>query len=928
MLKRSMVFLVVLAASLVVFAAPAMAGFGFLPGDEGFAFNTVNADGSTAMQAGAHPVAVTTNIGLNLKINESGIVTSDGDIKDTHIALAPGFVGDVNAIPQCTQAQFATVPPFREGAEFEGADCPPDTQIGVAKVTFDVYGFVAVVGVYNLVPPPGVPAMFGFRPDRLPIVLTPTVRTGGDYGLTVNSENIDQSLPTLAVSVKLWGVPADAAHDGERGVCLASGGSCPSEITPVALLRQATSCAGPQQTVASIDSWENPGVFLTDTSVSQDGSGNPVGLEGCNQLPFAPSITARPDTSEADTPAGLAVSVKVPQEGLLDPNGLGSADLKNVSVALPAGMAINPGRAVGLAVCPVAQDAIGTENAPSCPAGSRIGTARISTPLLSEPIEGEVFVVQSNPPDVKLLIAGSLDGINVKLLGDARLDEASGQITTSFTSLPQFPVSEVKLALDGGSHAPLLTPPSCGSFATSGDFTPWSTPYEADALSGDVFALNSTPGGACPGVMPFAPVLTAGSSSDQAAGSTAFSVLVSRNDGEQRIGGLQFKMPEGLLGSIAGVPRCGEPQAAQGTCPAGSQIGHVLVQAGGGPDTLTIPQPGEPQAPVYLTGPYNGAPFGLSIAVPVIAGPFNLGTVVVRGSIHVNPNTTQLTVDTGSVPSILDGVPTDLRLIDAVIDRPGFMFNPTNCTPTVVTGTATSTQGTTTALSSRFQVGACQSLKFQPKFTVSTQANTSKRNGASLTAKLAYPQAGQANIAKVAVTLPKALPSRLTTIQQACPEATFNANPASCPAGSNIGVATASTPVLANPVVGPAYLVSHGGAAFPDLVLILQGEGVKLELIGSINIKKSITSSAFNTVPDAPIRSFELKLPEGPHSGLAAVLPAKAKGSLCGSSLTMPTTLTGQNGAQIKQNTRIAVTGCGKTKKKPKAKKPKHGKKK
>jgi hypothetical protein len=289
--------------------------------------------------------------------------------------------------------------------------------------------------------------------------------------------------------------------------------------------------------------------------------------------------------------------------------------------------------------------------------------------------------------------------------------------------------------------------------------------------------------------------------------------------------------------------------------------------------------------------------------------------IAVRQSLRIDPHTAQVTAVSDPLPTIVQGVPLRVRRVDVTLDRPGFTFNPTSCTPMAVNGTITSTQGATAGVSTRYQAGGCQGLAFKPTFKVSTQAQTSKKNGASLDVKVTSSQ-GQANIGKVAVTLPKALPSRLTTIQQACPETVFNANPATCPAGSNIGVATASTPVLPNPVTGPAYLVSHGGAAFPDLVLILQGEGIKLELTGSINIKKQVTSSAFNAVPDAPISSFELKLPEGPHSGLAAVLPAKAKGNLCGTSLTMPTTLTGQNGAQIKQNTKITVTGCPKTKKK------------
>jgi hypothetical protein len=323
-----------------------------------------------------------------------------------------------------------------------------------------------------------------------------------------------------------------------------------------------------------------------------------------------------------------------------------------------------------------------------------------------------------------------------------------------------------------------------------------------------------------------------------------------------------------------------------------------------------------------LTGPYEGAPFGLSIVTPVVAGPFNLGTNVVRAKIEVDPHTAQITVTTDasgpySVPTILAGIPTDIRSINAVIDRQGFMFNPTNCDPASFSGTATSAEGAHANLESHFQVGSCQSLKFKPDFTVSTAGKTSKANGASLDAKIVYPTevpganqaSSQANIASVKVDLPKQLPSRLTTLQKACVAAQFEANPAGCPPGSVLGKATAVSPVLDVPLSGPAYFVSHGGAAFPDLEVVLQGEGVTVILDGSTFIsKQSVTSTTFNSVPDAPISSFQITLPEGPHSALAA------NGDLCASKLVMPTSIIAQNGKQITQQTKITVTGCAETK--------------
>jgi hypothetical protein len=343
-----------------------------------------------------------------------------------------------------------------------------------------------------------------------------------------------------------------------------------------------------------------------------------------------------------------------------------------------------------------------------------------------------------------------------------------------------------------------------------------------------------------------------------------------------------------------------------------------------------IPQPGEPEAPIYLTGPYEGAPFGLSIVTPVIAGPFDLGTIVTRAKIEVDRRTAQITVTTDPLPQIVKGVPTDLRVVDAVIDRPGFMFNPTNCSPQSFSGAATSSQGAAAPISSPFQVGSCQSLKFKPDFKVSTSAHPSRANGASLTARVVYPTSAlgnnqatsQANIAYVKVSLPKQLPSQLETLRKACLARVFETNPADCPAGSVVGHATATTPVLPVPLTGPAYFVSHGGEAFPSLIIVLQGDNVTVDLEGTTFIsKQGITSSTFKQVPDVPVGTFQLTLPQGPHAALTAILPAKAHGSICGQKLVMPTVFKGQNGAEIRQNTKITPTGCGRSKTKKRGRK-------
>jgi hypothetical protein len=509
-----------------------------------------------------------------------------------------------------------------------------------------------------------------------------------------------------------------------------------------------------------------------------------------------------------------------------------------------------------------------------------------------------------------------------------------GPANPRYPGIADAPLNEFVASFSGGAQAALITPTTCGEYHASADFSPWAS-FVEDALDSSAFQITAAPGGSgsCTAPLPFAPTLTAGSTTDQAGGYTGFSMLMQRPDGQQRIKDLQFKIPPGLSGMISHVQTCTEPQANLGSCPASSQIGHTIAGAGAGPFPFYLPQAGQPPAPIYLTGPHNGAPFGLSIVVPIIAGPFDLGTQVIRGSIAVDPKTAQITVTidpTGehSIPTILKGVPTDLRSINAVIDRPGFMFNPTNCDATTFSGVATSAEGATAPLESRFQVGSCRSLKFKPALKVTSKAKTSRANGASLTFKLRYPSetlpasqaTGEANIKRFKIELPKRLPSRLTTLQKACLAAVFNANPANCPAASVVGHATAHTPLLPVPVSGPAYFVSHGNEAFPSLIMVLQGDGVTVDLESTTFIsRKGITSGTLKAVPDVPVSTFELTLPEGPHSALAAV------GSLCKHKAALATEFTGQNNAYIKRNTPLTVTGCGKHRRKPaKHKQKKH----
>jgi hypothetical protein len=905
-------------------------GFGFSDWDVWFG----NEDGTIDTQAGSHPysasfafyLATAFSMEGNKKLINHG---AGGDVNSIEVSLPPGLVADSHAVPQCTRAQL------------NDERCPGPTQVGLLNTA--VSGTQVHFRVYNMVPPTGMPLELGWDFFGIPVFLGTTVRTGSDYGVTTPVNNIPQRGIENSI-MTLWGYPADSGHDfwrnQERGGCGGAehGGlgecspSSVSAVTPKPFLTLPTTCSRPQAFTIHADTWQNTSITSEASIVSHDSDGNPAGFTGCEHLGFQPAIKLAPDTSYADTPAGLTVEVKPPVGGLTEVTGLSTSDVQNTKVVLPVGVAINPGQAAGLQACQESQSGVGTLAPAACPSASKVGTVSIETPLLTQRLEGNVYVLQSNPPNLRLLVAASAEGVNLKLIGDVHLDEATGQLTTTFSGTPELPFTDFKLSFSGGAQAALSTPAMCGPYTATSDFTPWSAPFLPDSFAENSFQISSgTNGSACPGSsLPFDPSLIAGSTTDQAGGFTDFSLLLQAPDDQQRIEKLQFKVPQGLLGMIGTVPLCGEPQVAEGTCPSASQIGHTVVAAGPGPYPLVVPQPGQPPAAIYLTGPYKGAPFGLAIVVPLVVGPFTLQTQVVRAKIEVDQLTAQITVTTDPFPQIIDGIPTDLRTINAVIDRPGFMFNPTNCSPSSFSGTAWSTpppgvngSSSTAAISSPFQMGSCRSLLFKPDFKVSTSGKTSRKNGASLDAKIVYPRgllganqaSSQSNLKSVKVDLPKQLPSRLTTLQKACTSQVFEANPANCPADSRVGTASAITPVLPVELTGPAYFVSYGGAKFPELVFALQGYGVTIYIHGETFINKAgITSSTFHKVPDVPIYQFELKLPEGPFSALAA------NGNLCATKLKLPTSFTAQDSAVINQSTPISVTGCAKAKAKKKSK--------
>jgi hypothetical protein len=951
---RRLLCVALVAAVSLVFAPRALAGFGL----QRVAVAATNRDGSPDVQAGSHPYAVTGTIVLNkFPLNEEEThqePAGQGSLKDVVVELPPGFVGDPNATPKCSYA------------EFTGRGCKVDTVVGIETTWIhqDSLAFPDEGGiesfqapVYNMEPSPGVPAEFAFEAENtVKAFLNASVRTGGDYGLNLSASNVSQAASIYASKITIWGVPGEASHDTLRGTglhgCMGqnprfgetglapgedeqedpglyeSKGECPVDVPVQPFLTNPTSCGVSRTTNVTVESWQEP-LLPPIPSVSASTTLPP--LEGCEKLDFSPTIDVTPDGSQGSTPTGLNVDLHVPQESTQNPDGLGEADVQNITVALPEGVQLSPSAADGLEACSDAQ--IGyepelstpghlrfTSGKPSCPNASKLANVRVKTPLLEQELEGAVYLAApqnylagplENPFEslvaLYLVAEDPVAGVLIKLAGKVELNKTTGQIVTTFENIPQLPFSESKLEFYGTDRAPLSTPILCGTYKTEASIVPWSG--TGAVVPSSNFQITSGPAGApCSDPPPFTPEFNAETTNIQAGGYTPFVLNMTRPDGDQTLNSIEMQMPPGLLGSLSNVKLCPEAQANAGTCGEESLIGHTIVSAGLGNDPFTVTG-----GKVYVTVGYGGAPYGLSIVNPAAAGPFVLQEgrpVIVRAQIFVNVHTAALTVKSGPLPTILDGVPLQIQHVNVTVERPGgFTFNPTNCDPMAITGTITSSEGARAGVSSPFQVTNCATLAFDPKFAVSTSGKTSKADGASLAVKLTYPAgADDANIAKAKVDLPKQLPSRLTTLQKACVAAVFEANPANCPAASIVGHARAVTPVIPVPLEGPAYFVSHGGEKFPSLIIVLQGYGVTVDLVGTTFISKAgITSSTFEAVPDVPVGTFELTLPEGPYSALAA------NGNLCKSKLNMPTAFVAQNGAVINQDTHIEVEGCADT---------------
>jgi hypothetical protein len=829
-------------------------------------------------QAAGHPNFGITDFRFKTS-GSSGSEKPEGNVKNIRVDLPPGLSVNPFATTRCKLV------------ELEGAGCPPDSQVGEVQLTAHL-NLIELLGqpvgstvgppltnakVYNMQPPPGIPLEADFKVALFETVvrIVGGIDWSGDYHEFFTISEVPKS-PELVESRLIF-----------FGKTLGPGGTLPFITMP-------STCLGPQTAHLTVESYENQRETKSFTT--------PVGASGCNKIPFKPTVTVAPATTQSDRSDGATIKVEVPQNP--DPEGLDSSMLEDAHVTLPEGMTLNPAAAGGLQACTDAQFGRGSTKPVECPPASQIGTTTIETPDLPPgSLSGGVYVGQplTNSPEsgqqYRIFIDAEAPsyGVSVRLEGRVSANASTGRLTTAVLQNPQVPFSDFSVTLD--THAPLANPLMCGPATTDASLLPYSGNPAAEPFMAFPIDFDGK-AGACPSPLPFSATQSTATAPTSGGANTSLAYHLARAEGGQYIAKLTTVLPPGLVGKIPTVPLCVEPQAARGECAAASHIGAVTVSLGSGPTPLTL------TGDAYLTGPYGDAPYGLSVVVPAEkVGPYDYGRIVTRASVGVDPFTARVLV-TSQLPTIVGGVPLRLRALSVNVDRANFTINPTNCGPLTTDTTLTSTFGATQSLSSPFQATGCSALAFRPKLTASSSAKTSRAHGASLIVKMRNPAGPQANIRSVKVALPKRLPSRLSTLKHACLEATFKAEPFSCPSTSHVGSATVRTPVLPGKLRGPAVFVSHGGAGFPDLDLLLHGDGVRVVLVGATNIAKGVTTSNFATVPDVPVSSVEVRLPVGPNSVLAAL------GKLCRHRLVMPTTITAQNGKVVRRRTRIAVSGC------------------
>jgi hypothetical protein len=919
----------------------AQASFGL----EKFDVSYTSVDGSPATQAGSHPFAMTTTLYFNTLDSSH----SDGEFRDGSFDQIVGLIGDPGAVPRCSNVDFLTI-----FSELVPTRCPDASAVGYAATKVSVRSYGAI---YNLVPPPGVALKLGFIAYNTPVTIEVGLKDHYPYSPRAVVTNLPQSDPggVLASILTLWGNPADPAHDSLRGRCVAtpsqvsalpefpeppSHGDCPTNVPNRPFLTLPRSCQGPLASTYAIDSWANPGTLqpngepnLADPNWVRGGvlthdnavPPNPIGITGCSKLAFSPSITAQPTTKAAQSPTGLDFSLDIHDEGLTSPNGLANSDVKKAVVTLPEGMSSNPSIAEGLTSCSeadLARETVKSAPGEGCPNASKIGTAEVESSLLEESVNGALYIATPYENEVGSLLAFYLViknptlGILVKQPMKVEPNPVTGQLTTVADNIPQLPFSHFRLHFREGTRSPISSPPACGSYDVKAVLTPWAGGAPVTTTSAFQIISGSN-NGPCPrgGMPPFRPGLEAGTLNNTAGHYSPFYLRLSRNDGEQEITRFSIKLPPGIVGKLAGIPFCPDaaiaaakartgPHGAQEelnspSCPAASEVGRSLAGAGVGPSLTYAP------GKIYLAGPYHGSALSMAAITAAKVGPFDLGTVVIRQALKINPETAEVFIDSTNsdpIPHIIQGFPVHLRDIRAYVERPNFVLNPTNCKATSTASTllgsglnfASPGDDQPVTVTTRFQAADCASLGFKPNLSIRLKGGIKRGATPALRAVLTYPKNGYyANIAKSQVTLPHSEFLEQAHIRTICTRVQFAAGvrPAEkCPPGSIYGHAKAFTPLLDEPVEGPVYLRSSSNP-LPDVVVALHSGKIDVNLIGRIDsVKNGQIRASFDSVPDAPVSKFVLDM-QGGKKGLFV-----NSTNICARTNRAEANFTGQNG--------------------------------
>ncbi len=803
-----------------------------------------------------------------------------GELKTVRVDLPVGLSVNPGATERCPLATF----------EAGAAGCPAGSQVGVSEVTASPPPLYVPVGplapltnvpVYNVVPPPGEPARFGLELAGNEVFLQADVDWSGDYheGFTIA---VPKALPLPGIEGLI--LQNRLVFDGRAGdgTFITTPSTCLGEA-----FTESGSVYSTYLLAASYEEEAQPGYSFPQSAAPRFESPIPPGTspKECDTIPYAPTISVDPNTAATNSPAGAAVAIDVPH--IVGADEQDSADTRTAQVTLPAGMGINPAAANGLQTCTDAQFGKGTRNPVACPAASRIGTVTIASPPLPEgDLEGPVFVGQqlSRDPtsgrEYRIFVAAESAryGISVRLEGAVRANPVTGQLTTTFADNPQVPFTSFRLAFDPGARAVLSSPPTCGPNATSTVMTPWSG--NPPATPGDQFALASAPGGGpCPATMaarPFAPGFGLGPASARAGAFSPLSLTISRGDGEQELKGADVTLAPGMTASLAGIPYCpeaalaaaatraGGEEAASPSCPAASRLGSATVTAGTGPSPLRI------GGNVFLSGPYHGAPLSLAVLTPATAGPFDLGTVVVRVALFVDPETARVRAVSDPIPDVYGGTQLSVRSVRVDLDRKGFARNPTSCDPLSSAGTlaggganpADPASFSSVPVSVPFQTSDCGALGFRPKLDTRLFGGreAAKRSGHPKLRAVLLARPGDADIRRAAVTLPHSQFLDPINVGIVCTRPRLAAN--DCPPRSIVGYARARTPLLDDELAGPVYLVPSTHT-LPDMLADLRGQ-VDIRLRGVISSAKERIKTVFEGVPDVPVSRFTLVMKGGP----------------------------------------------------------------